>query len=382
MKSPASFVVKYKTVSLTVFPWRHPSGHDYWRFKSDGKTVTCSTAEKARDKAKKVCEQTFLGQHRIPELSPEQSARFRRLLDADPSLALVDDFLAWRSRRCASKPIAEAREEFLAVKRANEGRSKHNVRTLSVILSRLPDGPIDLVTHRELESMLHGAPRTRLNTLRAWNTFFSWCRKSGYLPKGEDTAPEMIETPIIRRLIPATYTPEELAILFQNVRTEYFPWLALAAWAGLRTEEITPDLDSEKDGVRWEDFAWEKGILVIRPEVAKTGHKRVVPICVALARELRPIASTGRCVPFPAPHRITFESRLSETSRLGEFIGGWKRNALRHSFISYRAAQVGIAQAAMEAGNSESEAKKSYNDAKSKDEAKRWFSVQTKKPAG
>ena len=58
-------------------------------------------------------------------------------------------------------------------------------------------------------------------------------------------------------------------------------------------------------------------------------------------------------------------------------VGGWKRNALRHSFISYRAAVpgVGIGQAAAEAGNSESQARKDYQDAKGADEAEEWFAM-------
>jgi hypothetical protein len=59
--------------------------------------------------------------------------------------------------------------------------------------------------------------------------------------------------------------------------------------------------------------------------------------------------------------------------RLGKVIGGWQRNALRHSFISYRAAQVGLGKAALEAGNSETEARRSYNDSKTEAEAGEWF---------
>ena len=66
---------------------------------------------------------------------------------------------------------------------------------------------------------------------------------------------------------------------------------------------------------------------------------------------------------------------MSETTRLGNLIGGWKRNALRHSFLSYRSALVGISQTAMEAGNSESEARRSYVDAQGKDMAEAWFAV-------
>ena len=61
--------------------------------------------------------------------------------------------------------------------------------------------------------------------------------------------------------------------------------------------------------------------------------------------------------------------------RIGRLIGGWKANALRHSFISYRAAQVGLGKTAMEAGNSEGEAKRSYNSAMSEVEANLYFSI-------
>jgi hypothetical protein len=66
---------------------------------------------------------------------------------------------------------------------------------------------------------------------------------------------------------------------------------------------------------------------------------------------------------------------MSETTRLGNLIGGWKRNALRHSWLTYRSAIVGISQTANEAGNSESEARRSYVDAQGEDVAKAWFSV-------
>jgi hypothetical protein len=64
----------------------------------------------------------------------------------------------------------------------------------------------------------------------------------------------------------------------------------------------------------------------------------------------------------------------AQTVETGPF-GGWKANALRHSFISFYAATEGLAKTAMIAGNSESEARKSYNDSKSPAEAKAWFGV-------
>jgi citrate lyase beta subunit len=54
--------------------------------------------------------------------------------------------------------------------------------------------------------------------------------------------------------------------------------------------------------------------------------------------------------PHLPPHTPAKGGKEAETTRLGKLLGGWRRNALRHSFLSYRAAQVGIAQAAREAG--------------------------------
>jgi hypothetical protein len=116
-------------------------------------------------------------------------------------------------------------------------------------------------------------------------------------------------------------------------------------------------------------------LVIVRPETSKTGRRRVIPILPALDAWLRPIAKeSGRMAPRIPPS--AGEGRaMAETTRLGKLIGGWKRNALRHSWITYRAALVGISQTAMEAGNSESEARRSYVDAAGPDQAEAWFSV-------
>ena len=196
-----------------------------------------------------------------------------------------------------------------------------------------------------------------------------------YLPHGEPTAPERLEKPIVPAAVPTTYTPGELRILLANVAPEYRGWLALAAWAGIRTEEACPDHLSGKDALRWEDVMFDRDIIVIRPEVAKTGRRRIVPLLPCLRAVLEPLKGEGRIGPALPPHKPAKGGKEAETTRLGSLIGGWKRNALRHSFISFRAAEIGLAQTAMEAGNSESEARRSYNDAKSKAEAADWFAI-------
>ena len=59
---------------------------------------------------------------------------------------------------------------------------------------------------------------------------------------------------------------------------------------------------------------------------------------------------------------------------------GWKHNALRHSFISYRVADIqNVAQVALEAGNSPQMIFKHYRELVRPAEAKAWFAIGPKK---
>ena len=370
-----SHIVRYKTVSITVFPVRIPSGAIYWRFAKDGKSVTRSTLAKAKEMALKVCEETYLGAGRVGQLDGVVADRIRRMLAVDPQMLLADEFILWHSKMRPRKSCHEARAEFMAVKRANAGNSPHNVLTLARHLSVLPDFALCDFTPANLPQ-LEGEPRSRKNRRAAWVTFFRWCQSQGHLDHNTPTAPERLDTPIVTRGIPTTWTPAEMEMLLANVLPQHRAWLACAAFAGIRTEELCPTPGSKKSPVDWSDFDWERKIILIRPETDKNGRKRVIPILPALERALKGhTGEAGQVGSTLSPAQPERTGKPSECKRLGLFVGGWKRNALRHSFISYRAADVGISQAASEAGNSESEARKSYQDAKSKAEALEWFAV-------
>lgn len=372
---PASVIVKYRTVSITVFPWSPRHGVQYWKFRHGKKHVVRSTLEKAKEEAKRIAEETYLGGARLGMLTDAQTRAIRRMLEVDPQLTLVDEFLVWHAKRAPRKNCQEAVAEFLAVKQANAGDSPHNVNILTRHLAVLPDMDLSDIGPADLPP-LSGAPRNRRNWRASWVTFFKWCSEMGYLPYGEKTAPQRLEKPKVIRKVPTTWDRWHLETIAAHVKPEYLPWLACAAFAGIRTEEICPDPKSEKDPLDWSDFKWARNLIIIRPETAKTGHRRVVPILPALKAALWPIKrSHGRVGPTLPPHTPRRGGIDAETTRLGRLVGGWRKNALRHTFISMRAAQVGLAQTAMEAGNSESEAKKSYNDAKGADEADAWFST-------
>lgn len=370
-----SDVVKYRTVSITVYPWAHPSGREYFRFKrNDGKHTTRSTLAKAKKEALTHAQATYKGALDLDTLTPVQIASVKRMIEADPTCAMVDEFLVWHGRRRPKMRAHSAIAEFLAMKTSNQGLSLHNVNNLTRYLAKVPDMELSDIRPSDFPA-LTGGPRTRANVISAWITFFRWCVKREYLPHGEATAPERLDKPIVQRSIPDTYTPDELRTLLANVSPQYLPWLALAALAGLRTEEVIPQQGSRKSPLAWEDIDFLRKIIIVRPETAKTGHRRVIPICPALRSWLKPLAGAGTIGPHLYPGKPSTHGSLCETTRLGGFIGGWKRNALRHSFISYRVAQFGFSVTAVEAGNSEAVIKARYNDAKSKAEAKAWFGM-------
>ena len=367
--------VRYKTSALTVYPWHHTSGKEYWRFRrQDGKITTRATLEKAKECAKIHAQEIHNGSLDLTTLTPDQVRKIQRMLESDPSLAHVDEYLVWMKTRMPKKQVRIAVAEFLAIKEKNAGRSRYNLEILKRHLKHMPDCYLSEVTPANLPS-LNGAPRTQKNAVNAWRTFFTWCRKMGYFAKDDQLPSERIETPQVQRKTPTTYTPAQLQIMIANVTPSYLPWLLLASWAGLRSEECCKDHKSKKDSIRWEDFEWDRDLLIIREEVSKVGKRRIVPILPCLKTMLKPLAGTGLVCPHLPPHTPAKGGVMSETTRLGKTIGGWKKNALRHSFISYRAAAVGITQAANEAGNSEAVSRASYQDAKGADEALAWFSA-------
>ena len=366
--------VKYRSVSITVYPITRTDGNTYWQFKRrDGSRVTRATLSKAKSDALREAQLLFKGGLEISDLTPDQIRAIKRMLEADPELRMVDEFLLWHSRRAPKKNLGDALDEFLAAKLANQGRSAQHIKTLRALLKPLEPlrgMPLSSVAVNDLPD-LTGEPRTRKNQRGAWVTFFKWCAEMEYLPHGEKTAPERLGKPIARRKVPATYTPAELRVLLGAVDPAFLPWLACGAFAGTRTDELFPLRGGEKSPLDWSDFDWPAKIIRIRPETDKNGHRRIVPIHPALRAWLYPVRKKSGPLLDAAPSG----GRHSETVRIGKLIGGWKANALRHSYISYRAAEVGLAVTSMECGNSESEARKSYNDSKAPEEAREWFGV-------
>jgi integrase len=115
---------------------------------------------------------------------------------------------------------------------------------------------------------------------------------------------------------------------------------------------------------------FERRTITIRAGQAKTASHRIVPVSENLAAWLLPHKkASGPIVNAVEPCR----GATALTKELGT---RWPQNVLRHSFISYRLAQVkNVPQVALEAGNSPAIIFKHYRELTTEDQAQEWFGI-------
>lgn len=320
--------------------------------------VRCRTKEKAEARATDVA--VLLANGR-PDLLQFDQVQVRK-------------FLKWQAASNSASSIGEAREAFVALKAAKSTRYhralKGDLKLFSDFIG--PTRPIGQIMALDIQRFINSRNvglRRQLNLRNAVVGLFLWAQRMSYLDPDRKTEAEKVEP--IEKVPgqPNVFTPDQMRTLLNNVREEYLPWLCVAAFAGIRSEEIAPDHDTKKSPLRWEDFDWQNMVIIVRAETAKTKDEREVPILPNLAEWLAPYRSaTGRvCALRPANY---------ETARLGKLIGGWKHNALRDSFCSYRTRITqNVPQVSYEMGNSIAMVKRSYHRRQSIQAAEEYFNI-------
>jgi integrase len=283
------------------------------------------------------------------------------------------EFRKWQAAANVSMPIKEAREAFLTLKTGKSSRHRqslqHDLKLFETFIG--PERIIGSIMAVEIQRFLTSrnvGERRKYNLRAAIVTLFRWARRMSYLPD-RTTEAEKVEPIEKTPGAPNILSPVQMQVLLGQVREELLPWLAIAGFAGVRSQEIAPDYRSTKSPLAWEDFDWRHKTIIVRAETAKTKEEREVPIMPNLAEWLVPWRrATGPvCLLRPCNH---------ETRRLGKFIGGWKHNALRDSFCSYRARITqNVPLVSYEMGNSIAMVKRSYHRHQSIRAAKEWFNI-------
>jgi integrase len=291
----------------------------------------------------------------------------RRLLGG---FSLIDAARAYAGTHAGIKSItlAETADLFVASREAAQ-LSDTYIKGLRCYFKSLKRqfGPclIADLTTQQLDGVLQQARIgvvTKNNMRRTLVTLFKWARDQGYLQAERKTAAERTMTFNEPGTAPAIFTPEELTRIIAVCPENLLPHIVIGAFAGIRSAEIAR-LD-------WADVLWDQGYIEIKARKAKTKARRLVPLLANLRAWLDPYRGrTGLICHLPnTPVRLNY---------VGEKAGfGWRQNALRHSFASYRLAQVqDAAKVSLEMGNSPEKLFRHYRELVTADAATQWFSI-------
>jgi integrase len=301
-----------------------------------------------------------------------------KLLGSDLVIEAAREYAKRHPQRLPQKTVAEVADEFIAAKRA-KGISRRYEEDLVYRLGQFKavvQGNINQVDAEVFRSFLDGltkidgkkiSARSYNNFRLALNTLFHFAKKRKYLPTdwNEFEAVEMMKD---NGGAIEIFTPDEITKLLAAADRDLIPFLAIGAFAGLRSAEI--------ERLDWRDVKFETGFVIVEAGKAKTAMRRQVEMRPNLRAWLEPLAKKeGRVIPF-ADDELYKELRATS----GEAKVPWKHNALRHSFISYRVADTGdVNRTALEAGNTATMIFSHYRELVTPQEAKAWFSVMPEK---
>jgi integrase len=294
----------------------------------------------------------------------EEYTRCRELLGDVPLMMAIQEFVRRNRGVQLGVKVPDLIDEFLKAK-AEDNLSIGYRLQLSGSIKRFSVAfPGDILTiksgdiDRWLRSLNH-PPVTRNSLHRCVKVFFSFAKSRSYLPQSEPTAPELV--PIVKEVQTKTeiFQPSEMVKLVGAASSEELGPLAIGAFAGLRMAEI--------HRLEWKAVDLDRRIITLRADQAKTASRRIVPISDNLAAWIEHLPREGKVV------KNTGLDLTKLTDRLGM---KWPRNALRHSYISYRLAVIkDAAKVALEAGNSPDIIFKHYRELVTEPEANEWFSI-------
>ena len=299
-----------------------------------------------------------------------------KILDGGSIISACEHFTRFQKKKAIPRiTVATAVKDFLAAKE-RAGVSKRYTDQLKYRLKPFTKRfrcDVASITTSDLQSFLDDtrlSPRTRINYRESIQTLFNHLRRHGFLPREESTEAEHLDRPKATPTDIGIYTPENI----QRVLDCTLPaknnlasiGIALGAFAGLRSAEI--------HRLSWSDIG-EKYI-TIKPLTAKTGSRRIIPILEPL-KAVIDIVGRGK----GAIHDYKNETHLcGQISAAFSGVGIEPiHNGLRHSFCSYRLAQIkNAAQVSLEAGNSPKTLFKHYAELVTEEQATAWFNIAPK----
>lgn len=363
-----------------------------YRVKGERKLVWRSTLADARAAASDAIDKITAGQSEVLELTNSDAHAYLRARDALANITAPLDQIAreyveaaqllsgraslieacrdWQRRhdvRLPSKTLSEAAADCIEQQR-KDGKTPRRIEQLVTMFGRFTADHNMQVAEMTPAIMgawlanLGRAERTRRNYRDTIAFLCRFCVQRGYLAKGTDWF-ENVQNYSARKLAEIEiYTVEEVARLLAQAGADMLPFIAIAAFAGLRHAEI--------DRLDWSEVDLDDGFIEVRAAKSKTGERRLVPIQPNLKHWLLPHRQARGTV---CPYANSTKQLLKTGAAAGV---EWKHNGLRHSCISYRVAQCADQpRVADESGNSVAVIRGHYLRRVKPAEAARYFAL-------
>jgi integrase len=295
---------------------------------------------------------------------------FARAFDILGGAHIVEAARYYKQHVAADLPritAAEAVEKLHQAKQA-EGMSVKYLKDIHVLLgdfARNFQCPLASVQPDDLRQYLNGKTIglvSKQNRRRMLVVLFNFAKRQGWLRKNEGTAADALAPYKIKQRDVEIYSPNEMSRLLNAADKDFLPYLALIAFGGLRREEICK-------GLPWEAVNFKRGHIIVPAAIAKTGRKRKIEMQENLIAWLAPYRLKAGAIFTAEPrHRM---ARVAAAARVK-----WKRNALRHSFGSYRMEQTkNEGLVALEMGNSPKIVKDHYFEIVDGEAAEKYWSL-------
>lgn len=394
--------VKVGNVTVPIFKWGDGRFWVRWREDGEPKKRPFKRLDKAKALARVVATRLDNGLPSLADLTATDREIYRHCckIAAELGFTLTTAMEELKRQRlnapAARVTIEDFRRKFMDAK-ADQKLSPRYMRGLRTDLDQFaqafPGKCLHEITPEDIAVYLRGLKvglRRRNNVRDELVTFFTAAKNADHLPYDRATAAERVARIELDDWIPTTYTPAEMQLLLEHVSPEWKPWLCIAAFAGMRSEEIACVKHPKRGEPRqlmWADFKWERRKIEVPAVITKDRRRRLVPISDQLLAWLEPWTTAHG--PVCPSHRLNADkTRLvkdrydREIDRLKVVSGvPWKNDALRHSFCSYwLSLNPDYNELAKRVGNSPAILKKHYEDVKFPDEAEAWFGILPDRP--
>ncbi len=300
----------------------------------------------------------------------DEWASARKVAGEIPLSDAVRFYQANRADLFAVRTNVKVAAEFV-VSLKRKGVSDIYVRNATSSLKRFTDtrpGNIADVTVADINRFLDGlkklGPVSKNGIRRNIVTMFGFAKKQGYLHPDRKTAAEQSDSFREPEKEIEIFTPDEMRDILLAAHARILPLIAIGGFCGIRSAEV--------ERLTWQDIKWDRGHIEVAGHKAKTAARRLVPLPDNLKAWLAPWRQeTGPIITIR-----DYSGALGDTAVKAQILGGWRQNALRHSFISYRVSLTGdVARTSLEAGNSPKMIFRHYREIVDEESARAWFGI-------